>query len=63
VFVALSTQWRMAPMGGVVGLDYSAIAPVLELSGIPREQWTDVFADLRVMEQAALQSMRDRSGR
>ena len=60
VFIVLSTQWRMAPMGGVVGLDYSAISPTLRLSGVPRGQWRDVFTDLRVMEAAALETMRER---
>lgn len=60
VFTVLSTQWRMAPMGGAVGLDYGAIHPTLRLIGVPRAQWAELFNELRVMESAALQTMRDR---
>lgn len=60
MFVAMSTQWRMAPMGGMIGLDYGAIPPVLTLLAVPRRAWADVFADLRVMEAEALQEVRRR---
>jgi hypothetical protein len=60
-FVQLSTQWRIValPSGAqhLLGLDYGVIPAVLELAGVPREEWSDVFADLRVMEQAALEKI------
>jgi hypothetical protein len=59
VFDALSTQWRVG-MSGAIGLDYNAIPPVLRMSEVPRKQWADLFADLRVMESAALQKMREK---
>ena len=57
VFSALRTQWRAAPMGGVIGLDYGAIAPVLRLLGVPRADWRDLFTDLRVLEDGAMQEI------
>jgi hypothetical protein len=45
-------------MGGVVGLDYSAVEPTLRLLGIPREEWSGLFTELRVMERAAVKAMR-----
>lgn len=59
MFVTLGTQWRHAPMGGALGLDYSAVEPTLRLLGVPRKAWGDVFADLRVLERAAVRELRD----
>lgn len=59
LFNSLATQWRIG-MGGATGLDYTAVAMTMRLSGIPRAQWTDLFADVRVMEQAALEAMSSR---
>ncbi|AWL04226.1 DUF1799 domain-containing protein [Massilia oculi] len=57
VFAALGTQWRVG-MGGATGLDYAAVPVVLRLKGVLRAEWTQLFEDLRVMESAALQTMR-----
>lgn len=59
VFAALLTQWRMAPQGGVVGLDYAAIPPTLELLGVEREAWPGLFEQLRVMENEAVKVMNE----
>lgn len=59
VFAALLTQWRMAPMGGVVGLDYAAIPPALELMAIERADWPGLFEQLRVMENEAVKVMNE----
>jgi hypothetical protein len=58
-FVALSTQWRVG-MSGPVGLDYGAIHAVLVLTKVERARWSEVFEDLRVMEEAALVLLRDK---
>lgn len=64
VFWALSTQWRV--VGGMraarVGLDYTAIRPVLEMLEIPDKCWPGVFDSVRIMEAAALAEERRRSG-
>jgi hypothetical protein len=52
-FEAMSTQWRIAP-DGPTGLDYAALPVVAQLLEVPRRRWADVFADVRVMEDAAL---------
>lgn len=54
VFTALDTQWRMGPMGGVIGLDYSAISPTLDLIDVKPHDRRDLFVALRAMERAAL---------
>jgi hypothetical protein len=57
VFASLLTQWRIGPMGGVVGLDYGAIPPVLEMLGIKRKKWPLLFEQLRVMENEAVKTL------
>lgn len=58
LFNALGTQWRTG-MGGATGLDYNVVPAVLRLQAVPRADWPQLFADLRVMEAAALQVMRE----
>jgi hypothetical protein len=55
LFSDLATQWRRAGMAGAVtGLDYAAIPAVFALRGVPKKQWSALFSDLRVMEDAAI---------
>jgi hypothetical protein len=60
VFAALLTQWRMGPMGGVVGLDYSAIPPTLELMGVAPDNRRELFEQLRVMENEAVKVINEK---
>ncbi|HRH13179.1 MAG TPA: DUF1799 domain-containing protein [Azonexus sp.] len=55
LFLDLKTQWRPGPMGGVLGLDYAAIAPTMDLRGIKRKRRGDLFDALQAMEAAVLQ--------
>lgn len=61
VFCAMQTQWRMGGggMGGSVptGLDYPALQAVMQLLDVPKADRVQVFADVRVMEGAALDAM------
>lgn len=51
----LTTQWRRAGMAGAAtGLDYAAIPAVFAMRGTPKKQWSGIFSDLRVMEDAAI---------
>jgi hypothetical protein len=57
-FISMGTQWRTAGMSGLpIGLDYAALPAVLRMSAIPRAQWPEIFDSIRVMEDAALQTM------
>lgn len=60
VFAALLTQWRVGPGGGVIGLDYAAIPPVLSMMAVPRRVWPDVFEMVRVMEGEAVNVINER---
>lgn len=63
-FAVLARQWRIGP-GGPFGLDYSAVPFVLEMAGVPRDEWKTFFSDIRVMEDEALKVLhwRDQSAR
>ncbi len=50
---AVCTQWIYGAMGGVVGLDYSCVKVVLQLT-VSRKKRAEVFADLQLMERTAL---------
>lgn len=52
LFMTLASQWRMHPMAGRTGLDYAAIAPTAAMLGLAMTP--ALFADLRVMESAAM---------
>jgi hypothetical protein len=59
VFVAMSTQWRIGAVGAV-GLDYNVLPLVLQMLDIPTSERNDLFESLRVMEESALTTMRNR---
>lgn len=53
LFLSLQTQWRFhAVTGAAAGLIYEAIPPAAALAGI--ETSPALFADLQIMETAAL---------
>lgn len=55
-FAAMSTQWRTGP-AGPCGLDYGCLPDVLRMRGVPRSTWGEVFSDIRVMEETALEEI------
>jgi hypothetical protein len=59
-FERMATQWRVHT-GGPYGLDYAALPAVLQMVGIKRKQWPEVFDDIRVMESAALAKLNENS--
>ena len=52
-FLAVSTQWRVAGMGAVIGLDYAGARAGLEAEGITVSP--DDWRDLRAIEAGALE--------
>lgn len=56
VFNSLSTQWRTG-MNGATGLDYAVLPTVMDLLGVGTDPRRQIFMDVRVMEQAALEAM------
>lgn len=58
VFSSLATQWRVGYQG-MTGIDYSVIPVVMDLHNINPNDRAQLFADLKVMESAALKQIRD----
>ena len=53
-FLAVSTQWRLGGMGGVVGLDYDAVIRYIWKVDAVRDK-REAFIEVQVMERAALE--------
>lgn len=51
-FLALQTQWRTGPLGGVLGLDYQGVHAALRMMKV--KGIAVMFDQLRTMESAAL---------
>ena len=52
----MSTQWNVG-MSGATGLNYSALPFLFDLLGVEKDNRPDLFNDLQIMEQAALEQM------
>lgn len=52
-----ATQWRTG-VNGATGLDYTAVLACIRQLRLKREDSDQLFADVRVMERAALEAMR-----
>lgn len=60
LFISVVTNWIYAGMSGArVGLNYQSVESALRMTNVPRSKWPEVFADIRVMEDAALAQMRE----
>ena len=59
LYLAVGTQWRVGGMGSATGLDYPAVFATMDrlLRGETQERKDALFADLQVMERAALEEM------
>ena len=58
LFYGMRKQWRLAPMGGPVGLDFLVAYSRMDRMGLTPEEYNQHDADLQVMEDAALEAMR-----
>lgn len=61
IFVKVRTQWRHG-MGGITGLDYSAVMAVLRARQVPRSSWTEVLDAVATMESAVLEMKAEKNG-
>ncbi|MDD9875788.1 MAG: DUF1799 domain-containing protein [Gammaproteobacteria bacterium] len=57
LFLACATQWRIASMGGVIGLDYQAVSVVAKARGIAL---AEVFDSLVIMEGEAARRLNEK---
>jgi hypothetical protein len=65
LFIALENVWRvqLGGFGGLLwlGIDWVQMESVLNLSGVPRCRYAQLYRDIKVMEKAALPILRDQS--
>lgn len=59
LFGAVSTQWRVG-FGGAYGLDYQAVAAVMDMRGIKRKRRGALFDDIQIMEAEVLAMWREK---
>ena len=59
IFQQLTTQWRIAPMGGIIGLDYSAIIPVIKMM-VKKKKRASLFLDIQEIEFGYLAGIKKR---
>lgn len=57
VFISIATQWLVSS-GGAYGLNYQTLWKKLDRLGIVGEEADRLEADIRVLEDAALEQMR-----
>jgi hypothetical protein len=60
VFIQMSTQWRASATGST-GLDYTALESLFRILRIPRAEWPLLFEEIRTLEDAALEKMREKN--
>ena len=59
-FMLVRRQWRIGPMGGVLGLDYPGVQAVLRMRKIRID--ADLLDDLAAMEAGAMDVLNAKSG-
>lgn len=55
LYLDAQTQWREG-FSGATGLDYAGVEALLRLQGVRGPQRAERFAELQIMERAALQA-------
>lgn len=60
LFLYMQTQWRVS-MGGPLGLDYSVAMRKMDRMKLSEAEYDWLEADLRLMEFAALDAMREKA--
>lgn len=53
MFKRIGTRWVVG-MGGVTGIRWEAVYPLMDRLGLDDQAWDALLSDLEVMEQAAL---------
>lgn len=62
IFRSLQTQWVEGADGRAIGLNYTAVLDHLERGlRVPYRKRPEIYADIRTMEQGALQGFRERA--
>lgn len=59
-FFAISTQWLVSGMGEYIGLDHRAIESTMNMMSIRKPKRRTLLAEIKIMEAAALEVIRER---
>jgi hypothetical protein len=54
VFIRCGTQWNYGAMGGVIGMRYEGVAPVIT-AAFPKRRHNEIWSAIHIMERAALE--------
>lgn len=57
LFSQIGTQWRCG-QNGAYGLDYNVLYRKMDRMGLTPQEYDDLEADIRILEDAALEEMR-----
>lgn len=55
MFYRIGTRWIYGGMGGVLGIRWEAVYPLMDRLQLPPTEWDELLIDLEVMEGAALE--------
>lgn len=55
LWAEMSSQWRVAGMGGLIGLDYAPLFMRMDRMRLDEDTYELMFADIRAMESAVLE--------
>jgi len=58
LFSEMRGQWRTAPMGGALALDYTPLFLRMQRLGLTDPEWEELYQDVRALEAAALEQMK-----
>ena len=55
MFQRIGSRWVFGAMGGVAGIRWEAVYPLMDRLGLEPAEWDALLNDLEVMEYAAMQ--------
>lgn len=56
IFSCMRSQW-LSGVGGPTGLAYQSLYPLLDREAETRDEWDELFDDIRAMEATALEAI------
>jgi hypothetical protein len=57
MFQRIGSRWVFGAMGGVAGIRWEAVYPLMDRLGLAPAEWDALLGDLEIMEHAAMEVM------
>lgn len=57
MFQRIGSRWVFGAMGGVAGIRWEAVYPLMDRLGLEPADWDALLGDLEIMEHAAMEVM------